>query len=241
MNVVVWGENVHEHRNAKVKEIYPDGMHATIASAINEHLGDAATVTTATLQEAEHGLAQKRIDSTDVIVWWGHLAHADVNEEVAERVKQAVLEGMGLVVLHSGHLSKPFVKLMGTSCNLRWREANERELVWTVMPGHPVTNGVPEVIVVPQQEMYGEHFDIPQPDELVFISSFPGGEVFRSGCAFNRGRGRVFYFSPGHETYPVYHQPEIRRVVANCVAWANTGRRKPVTGSPNSPTGWFEN
>ena len=116
---------------------------------------------------------------------------------------------MGLIVLHSAHLSKIFRRLMGTRCNLRWREADDRELVWTVAPQHPIAAGVPHPIVIPKHEMYGEYFDIPPPDELVFVSSFTGGEVFRSGCCFRRGKGRVFYFSPGHETYPIYHDPVI--------------------------------
>ena len=148
---------------------------------------------------------------------------------------------MGLVVLHSAHLSKPFVRLMGTSCHLRWREADDREVVWTVAPSHPIARGVPPVFVIPQQEMYGEYFDIPAPDELVFLSSFSGGEVFRGGCCFRRGRGRIFYFSPGHETYPVYRQPEVRRVIANGVLWAD-GEEAPLypDSSIQSPTGWFE-
>jgi trehalose utilization protein len=68
--------------------------------------------------------------------------------------------------------------------------------------------------------MYGEFFDIPTPDELVFVSSFTGGEVFRSGCTFRRGHGKIFFFSPGDQDYPVYHHPDIRRVISNGVEWA---------------------
>jgi trehalose utilization protein len=148
---------------------------------------------------------------------------------------------MGLVVLHSGHASKIFRRLMGTNCMLRWREADERELVWKVNPGHPVARGVADVVIIPRQEMYGEYFDIPQPDELVFISSFAGGEVFRSGCAFQRGQGRIFYFSPGHETYPVYHQPEVRQIIANAVRWVGVGPMPPypTIRGLHSPTGWY--
>ncbi len=242
IRVTVWGENLHEHRSDVVGGIYPDGMHETIADAIRGHLGEAAVVRTATLDQPEHGLTTDVVDDTDVMTWWGHMAHHQVDDAIADRVHQAVLAGMGLVVLHSGHLSKPFVRLMGTTCHLLWREAGEREAVWTVNPGHPVAIGVPPVFTIPQQEMYGEYFDIPQPDELVFISSFPGGEVFRSGCAFTRGAGRVFYFSPGHETYPVYHQPEVQRVVSNAVRWCYTDRhdREPRRTSRNAPMGWFE-
>ena len=239
IRITVWGENVHEGRDPQVREIYPDGMHATIAAGLRELLG--AEVRTATLQEPEHGLDQVTIDATDVLVWWGHIAHEEVADAVVDRVQDAVLGGMGLLVLHSGHFSKPFRRLLGTSCSLRWRNAGERELVWTVAPGHPIARGVPHPIVIDAQEMYGEHFDIPEPDELVFISSFAGGEVFRGGCCFTRGRGRIFYFSPGDQEYPVYHHPDVRRVLANAAA----GRRRQTEHhgapeAPESPTGWFE-
>ena len=220
MRVTVWGENVHEARDPQVREIYPDGMHATIASGVRELLGTGAEVRTATLQEPEHGLTQAVLDATDVLTWWGHIAHDDVDDAVVERVHQAVLGGMGLLVLHSGHYAKIFKRLLGTSCDLQWRNEGERELVWTVAPGHPIARGVPHPIVIDAQEMYGEPFEIPAPDELVFVSSFAGGEVFRGGCCFTRGRGRIFYFSPGDQDYPVYHHPDIRRVLANAVRWA---------------------
>jgi trehalose utilization protein len=240
VRVTVWNEHIHERQDEAVRAVYPEGIHEVIADALRELEGDALDVRTATLDNAEHGLAG--LDGTDVLVWWGHLGHDRIPDEAAARVQERVLAGMGLVALHSAHLSKPFVRLMGTSCHLRWREADDREAVWTVNPSHPVARGVPPVFVVPRQEMYGEYFDIPQPDELVFISSFTGGELFRSGCCFRRGRGRVFYFSPGHETYPVYRQAEIRRVIANGVLWAYSGEIVPLypSASIQSPAGWFE-
>lgn len=239
IRVTVWGEYIHERENEDVRRIYPQGMHAVIAAGIQQNLGARAKVRTATLQEPEHGLSEQTIAETDVLVWWGHLAHEQVAGEVVDRIQQAVLDGMGLIVLHSGHFSRIFRRLMGTSCVLRWREAGEREVVWTVNPGHPIATGVGDMFVVPQQEMYGEYFDIPQPDELVFISSFAGGEVFRSGCCFVRGAGRIFYFSPGHETHPVYYQPEIRRVIANAVGWAAPRQRRHYDFS-NPVIGWFD-
>jgi trehalose utilization protein len=241
VRVTVWGENLHERQDAAIHAIYPDGMHSTIAEGIREYLGESAEVRTATLDEPEHGLGDAVLAETDVLTWWGHLAHDRVDDKVVERVHKRVLLGMGLVVLHSGHASKLFKRLMGTTCSLRWREAGEREVVWNIAPGHPITDGVPEVFVIPEQEMYGEYFDIPQPDELIFISSFAGGEVFRSGCVFRRGQGRIFYFSPGHETHPVYHQPEVRRVIANAVRWATIGPRPPYSTfrGIHSPTGWY--
>ena len=221
LRVTIWNENVHEKRDEIVTKIYPDGMHGAISAGLRRELGEIVAIRISTLDEPEHGLSAKVLAETDVLTWWGHAAHDQVADEVVERVRARVLEGMGLVVLHSGHHSKIFKRLMGTSCDLRWRsdEGGEREVIWTVNPGHPITAGVPQPIVIPHQEMYGEYFDIPAPDELVFISAFEGGEVFRSGCCFNRGAGRVVYFGPGDQVFPVYHQPEIQRVIANSVVW----------------------
>ncbi len=242
MHVTVWGENVHERRDQAVAAIYPDGMHEAIASGLREQLGAEATVATATLEQPEHGLGAGVLESTDVLTWWGHTAHDQVDDDVVVRVCERVRAGMGLLALHSAHYSKVFRALMGTTCSLRWRNEGERELVWTVAPAHPIAQGVPEVFAIPRQEMYGEFYDIPPPEQLVFISSFAGGEVFRSGCCFTRGRGRVFYFSPGDQEYPVYHQPEVRRVIANAVRWV--APRDGVGGEPyrpqQSPPGWFE-
>lgn len=242
IRVTVWGENLHEQKQESVRKIYPDGMHGAIAEGIRELLGDQAVVRTATLDQPEHGLTEEVLANTDVLTWWGHMGHHLVDDAIVKKVHDRVLAGMGLVVLHSGHWSKLFVKLMGTSCTLRYREANERELIWTVNPAHPITRGVPECIVIPEQEMYGEPFDVPPPEDLVFISSYAGGEVFRSGCCYTRGAGRIFYFSPGHETHPVYFQPEIRKVIANAVEWvypAHTGDRRTLTTCVHSPMGWF--
>jgi trehalose utilization protein len=241
VNIVVWNEYVHERRSGVPAELYPAGIHGAIADGLRSSLRETAAVSTATLDEPDHGLPSAVLDAVDVLVWWGHVAHDEVSDELAARVQQRVLDGMGLVVLHSAHYSKPFRLLMGTSCGLRWREADDRELVWTVNPGHPIAAGVPAVIPLERHEMYGEFFDIPAPDELVFISSFTGGEVFRSGCCFHRGKGKVFYFSPGHETYPIYHDPTIQRVIANAARWASAGEPSETqTGIHESPTGWFE-
>lgn len=217
MRVTVWNEYRHEKSDKAVRDVYPHGIHETIAT----FLRDAGLETnTATLDEPEHGLTSEVLGDTDVLVWWGHIAHDDVSDDIVEKVKQRVLDGMGLVVLHSAHFSKVFTKLMGTSCNLKWREADERERLWVVEPTHPITQGIDSYIELEKEEMYGEHFDIPTPDELLFISWFEGGEVFRSGATFKRGRGKIFYFRPGHETYPTYHNLDIQRVITNGVKWA---------------------
>lgn len=230
IRVLVWGENRHEQVEPHVAAIYPDGMHNTIAAGIAENLGPAATVSTTTLDEPEHGLTEDVLSGTDVLVWWGHAAHGEVDDKVVDRVHQHVLSGLGLVVLHSAHWSKIFGRLMGTTCTLRWRSERDRELVWTVNPTHPIAQGVPHPIVIEAQEMYGEYFDIPAPDELIFISSFSGGEVFRSGCTFRRGHGKIFYFSPGDQDFPVYHHKDVRKVIANGVSWVRSdlARRSPT-------------
>ena len=241
IRVTVWGENLHEQRHEAVQKIYPTGMHTVIAEGIRENLGARAEVRTATLDQPEHGLTEEVLAETDVLTWWGHMGHSQVDDAVVKRVYDRVLAGMGLIVLHSGHWSKIFVRLMGTSCTLRWRESGDREVVWNVSPGHPITEGIGEAFVIPEQETYSEYFDIPPPQELIFLSTYSGGEVFRSGITYTRGLGRIFYFSPGHETHPVYYQPEVRRVIANAVAWANRPGCPHYTSTTciQSPTGWF--
>ncbi|WP_135854352.1 ThuA domain-containing protein [Halorussus salinus] len=224
--VTVWNEYRHERNDEEAREVYPEGIHATIADFLED---EGFETRTATLDEPEHGLTEEVLDDTDVLTWWGHEAHDEVEDEIVERVHERVLSGMGLLVLHSGHFSKIFKRLMGTTCDLKWRNEGEKERLWLVEPGHPIAEGVPESIEVPEAEMYGERFDVPAPDTLVFNSWFEGGEVFRSGCCYRRGSGRVFYFRPGHETYPIYKQPEIQKVVANAVSWAT-----PISNSDTS-------
>ncbi|MGL5381343.1 ThuA domain-containing protein [Clostridium sp.] len=229
IKVTIWNEYRHELKDEKVKEVYPEGIHKQIASFLNT---DEFEVKTATLDEPEHGLSKEALENTDVLIWWGHIAHDEVSDEVVERVQQRVLKGMGLVVLHSGHFSKIFKKLMGTTCDLKWREAQENERIWVVSPSHPIAEGVGEYIELEKEEMYGEHFDIPQPEELIFIGWFKGGEVFRSGCTFKRGNGKIFYFQPGHESYPTFYNEKIQRVIKNSVKWcAPTKNAYPTYGN----------
>lgn len=229
VKVTVWNEFWHEQKDEAVRKIYPHGIHKTIGDFLEKEGFD---VQTATLDQPEHGLTDEVLNATDVLIWWGHMAHHEVADEVAERVRQKVLDGMGLIVLHSGHFSKIFKKLMGTSCDLKWREANEKERIWVVDPTHPIAEGIGEYFELEHEEMYGEHFDIPTPDELIFVSWFEGGEVFRSGCTFKRGKGKIFYFRPGHETHPTYHHPQIQRVIINAVKWAKQANTsKPTYGN----------
>ena len=241
VHVLVWAEHVEDQSNQAVREIYPATLHETIAEALRRILGPKVAATTATFHDPHQGLDADRLNATDVLIWWSHLIDDRIDDEAAERVRHRVLDGMGLIVLHSGSLSKAFRGLMGTRCTFMWREGNDRELLWTVAPTHPIAQGVPHPVVIPVHEMYGEFFDVPEPDSLVFVSSFTGGEIMRSGMCWSRGLGRVFYFSPGHEEHPIYHQAEIQRILANAVLWCAPQPHAFTTDAwPARETGWFE-
>lgn len=230
LRVTVWGENIHEKKTKAVQEIYPKGMHTCIADGLNED--KAIKASWVTMDQPEHGLTEKVLEETDVLIWWSHMGNRDVEDAIVDRVQQRVLQGMGLIVLHSAHYAKIFKRLMGTSCSLNWREAGEKERLWSCNPNHPIAQGLQgNYFEIPHEEMYGEPFDIPTPDEDVFISWFAGGEVFRSGCTWKRGNGKIFYFRPGHETYPTYYQAEVKLVLKNAVKWA-----APMGASAR----WFE-
>ena len=236
IRVTIWNEYRHERESAAIEQVYPQGIHGALRSGLGDR--GAFEIRTATLDEPENGLPESVLQETDVLVWWGHKAHGAVDSATVDRVQQRVLDGMGLLVLHSGHHSLIFKRMMGTTCNLKWRESTDKERLWVVSPGHPIVAGVPERFELPREEMYGEFFDIPQPDELVLISWFTGGEVFRSGCCYYRGSGRVFYFRPGHESYPTYYDNNVLTVIANGIRWAApVGGPVPVwgIGGPNDP------
>ena len=220
INIMIYNEFVHETEDDKVKAVYPDGIHNAIKSFLSK---DEAfgTISCATLQDHRETLSKEALDNTDVLVWWGHMMHHKVDDEAAARVTRRVLDGMGFVVLHSGHACKPFKALLGTDTDkLRWREAGEKVRLWNIAKNHPITRGLSETFTIPRDETYGEPFGIPAPDELIFLSWFQGGEVFRSGCTWNRGEGKIFYFQSGHETYPVYYQSEIQLIISNAIKWA---------------------
>ena len=217
VKVTVWNEGIHEKASSEVAAIYPDGIHGCIKTFLESQ--DDFRVKTATLKQRQCGLTEEVLNNTDVLIWWGHMAHGLVPNKVVDRVYQRVLGGMGLIVLHSGHHSKIFKKLMGTTCNLLWRDG-DRERVWTVNPSHPIAKGIPPYFNLAVEEMYGERFDIPEPDELIFMGWFAGGEVFRSGCTWQRGLGKIFYFQPGHESNPTFRNEYVQRIIINAVRWA---------------------
>ncbi len=233
IRVLVWNENVHERENPVVAKIYPAGIHSCIADALKSD--DRLSVQTATLDQPEHGLTEHALEETDVLMWWGHAAHGEVGDEFVDRVLKRVWQGMGFVALHSSHYSKIFKRLMGTSCSLTWREAGEKERVWVCNPAHPIARGIDRYFEIENTEMYGEPFAIPAPDETVFISWFEGGDVFRSGCTWKRGNGKIFYFAPGHEVYPIYFNPKIQTVLRNAVRWAAPDPERWVDTCPQIP------
>ncbi len=218
IRVTIWNEYRHEIHHERVKQIYPDGIHMTIKRNLSQYAD--FKIRTAILDSPEHGLTYEVLSNTEVLLWWGHIAHEEVSDEIVDRVHRRVLEGMGLIVLHSGHFSKIFRNLLGTTCSLKWREIGEKERIWNIEPSHPIAEGIGDYFELPHAEMYGERFDIPTPERLVFVSWFAGGEVFRSGCCWERGHGRLFYFKPGHETYPIFENHNVIRILANAVRWA---------------------
>ena len=237
IRVTVWNEGRHEKKSQKVKDVYPEGIHGAIAGFLKNN--PDFEVRTATLDEPEHGLTQEVLESTDVMTWWGHMAHKDVDDAIVEKVHTRVLQGMGIICLHSAHFSKIFRKLMGTTCQLKWREVGEKEVLWVTRPGHPILKGIDDHFILPQTEMYGEHFDVPEPDETILISSFEGGEVFRSGLTYRRGAGKVFYVRPGHETYPIFRDANVQKVITNAIYWAKPEGTMPIV-CPNKPMGWWK-
>lgn len=231
IRVRIWNEYRHERERPEVAAIYPEGIHEAIARHLRSVGG--FSVATSTLDEPDHGLTEDVLKETDVLFWWGHGAHDEVGEEVVERVYQEVLSGMGLVALHSAHFSKIFKRLMGTNCSLVWRESGEKERLWNLAPAHEITRGIGDYLELPHSEMYGERFDVPEPDKLIFVSWYPGGEVFRSGCIWERGHGRIFYFGPGHESFPIYRSREVLTVLANAARWARRRIARSTKLAPN--------
>lgn len=225
IRVLVWNEFKHEQENPRVAAIYPKGIHNVIAEFLDKE--EDIDVKTATLYDENCGITKEVLDNTDVIIWWGHMVHNQVPDEVAAMVKDAVLEGMGAIFLHSAHHSKPFKMLMGTSCNLTWRESEDSEILWVIDPSHPITAGIDRYFCLDKEETYGEPFVIPNPDKVLLLSNYSGGEVFRSGVLYERGNGKIFYFQPGHEMFPTYKQRDVQSIIKNAVRFvAPTYRRE---------------
>ncbi len=237
-NVLVWYEGRPlPYAEEREKAVYPDGIHGALGVLFSRQ--EDMRVRTATLQHPAQGLSDEALAWADVLVYFSHKYWREVEDARVDAIQKRVLEGMGLVLLHSSHASKIFSRMMGTRTQcLRWREGRTTEAgraagakapendgewqrVWLVAPYHPIAAGLErECFVIPRDETYGEYFEIPAPEELVFLTTSEGGEVLRSGCCWRRGAGKIFYFASGHETFPVYYQLEVQRVLVNAVRWA---------------------
>ena len=217
LRVTVWNEFVHEREYPNIRAVYPEGIHGCLRRFLEKE--QDITVTCVTLDMPHQGITKELLDNTDVLIWWSHARQDDITDETVCLVRNVVHSGMGLIALHSAHFSRIMRDLLGTTMTLHWRHG-DREKLWCIDPTHPIAQGVPACIDIPEEEMYGECFDIPKPEEIIFIGWFAGGEVFRSGVTFTRGRGRIFYFQPGHEEAPVYEHPDIQRIIVNAVRWA---------------------
>jgi trehalose utilization protein len=237
INVMIYNENVHETTVEAIREIYPQGIHGALKGFLEKDPAISG-IRCSTLADHRETLSKAALEDTDVLVWWGHMKHHEVDDEAAGRVIRRVLDGMGLIVLHSGHASKPFQRLMGTDTHmLRWREAGEKARLWNIAKNHPITQGLGETFTIPHDETYGEPFGIPDPEQIIFLSWFQGGEVFRGGCTWRRGEGKIFYFQNGHETFPIYYQKEVQLLITNAVKWAAPVQRScvPDRGGSNTP------
>lgn len=228
IKVTVWSEGLPEREVHAVKS-YPNDINNAIAAFLRNDPDLEITVRDISMDEC--GLSQEIIDNTDVLVYWSHLYNNKVPDEVANRIVSAVLQrGMGFMPLHSGLFCKAGSMLLG-KCGAggKYRECGERARVWVINRAHPITAGLEDDwFDIEYDEMYGEPFGVPTPDELIFITWFQGGEVLRSGMTWNRGAGKVFYFQPGHEEWPIYTENKyVQKVITNAVKWL-----KPAGGPP---------
>lgn len=227
IRVLVWNEFCHEKQEERVRAVYPDGIHRAIADFLGRE--EDIEVECATLDDENCGISAERLERTDVLLWWGHVAHDRVPDSVAVLVRDAVNSGMGLIALHSAHHSKPFCSLLGTPADLTWRESGDSEILWVTDPSHPITRGIDRFFRLEHEETYGEPFIVPEPEKVLLIGSYSGGEVFRSGILWQRGYGKIFYFQPGHETFPTYYNRDVQTLLLNAVRFlAPTYRAKPT-------------
>ena len=218
INVVIWNEFRHEKTKDEVKALYPNGLHAYLKSVLD--VNEDMEISLAALDDPDQGLSDERLETIDVLVWWGHMAHGEVDDELVKKIQSRVYEGkMGFVALHSAHHSKPFRAIVGTNGNLSWGR-NQKEIVWNMMPSHPIAAGIPDHFTLACEELYSEPFYIPQPDALVFGGWFEDGHIMRSGACFIRGAGKVFYFQPGHETCRSFYNEYVQKIITNGVRWA---------------------
>ncbi len=239
VRVLVWDE-APSHAP---KSVYPKSLNGAIADGLNADGAGRIVATTANLDDPNQGITDEALANIDVLIWWGHARHGEVTDETAAKVVKAVHNGVGFLPLHSAHYSKTFRGILGATGHLKggWREAEnpaDSEEIRVCAPKHPICRGVSD-FTLPAEEMYGAPFDVPPALVVLFQSYFPlGGEYFPSfaltvgegidpaftsgpggGKGQGEGVGRVFYFRPGHETYPTYFDTNVRKVIHNGVLW----------------------
>ena len=222
IRVTIYNEYIHEREYEDIHRIYPDGIHGCIKAFLEKEAD--MTVNIATFDMEEHGLTEEVLKNTDVLIWWSHARQEEISDRVVERVCRHIRCGMGFIGLHSAHYSKVMRQILGTSMTLSWKH-DVHEKLWCIDPTHPIAEGVPACIDIPCEEMYAEPFGIPKPDDVIFAGWFDKGYVFRSGVTFTRENGKLFYLQCGHESHPVYHMPEIQRIIINAVRYVRPIRR----------------
>jgi trehalose utilization protein len=186
LKVTIYNEGVHEKKEAAIAEIYPEGIHGQLKKVLSDEF-DVTTYTLETVNE----ITTEVLNNTDVLLWWGHMAHSEVKDELVERVKNRVYnDGMGFLPIHSAHHSKPFRAILGTTGNLAWGR-DQKAIVWNLNPTHPIAAGIPQHFEL-FEELYAEPFFIPKPDDLIFGTWYEDGNIFRGGCTLTRGLGKIF-------------------------------------------------
>jgi len=273
VKVVVWDEQQPAQKQA---------YSSFLGNSVAEHLGaqPGISVRSVNINDPGQGLAGGVLDDCQVLIWWGHVRHAEISAETGRSIVERIKDGkLSLVALHSAHWSTPFVEAMNERTRLDvvgkfHSEGNERleitfvspaqrymvpkadarvtpyvswrkfpdglakatvhlplccfpayrgdgkpSRVTLLKPDHPIAQGIPKEFEIPQTEMYDEPFHVPQPDEVILEERWAAGEWFRSGAVWKLGKGRVFYFRPGHETYPIYKQPIPLKIMTNSVRW----------------------
>jgi len=222
--VVVWSEGT-ANVDPGSKGIYPQDINTAIADGLKPLEARGWEIVKASLNDPDQGISQALLESTDVLIWWGHKKHGEVKDELVERIAARVNAGqMGFIGTHSAHFSKPLKKLLGTPCS--WGEyvadGTSAEII-VKEPNHPICKGVTN-FKLPKIERYGEPFKCPTPEAVPLDGLYtrPDGKTQpgRMGLCWTIGKGKVFYFTPGHETYNDYHRPEVRQIFINAVEWA---------------------
>ena len=230
INVTIWNEFRHEKTVEAAKKLYPDGLHAFIRDFLE---CEQVKVTLAALDDENQGLSDDLLKSTDVLIWWGHMAHGEVKDELVEKIYNRVHSGMGLICLHSAHGSKVFKKVLSSTGTLAWGR-NQKCVIWNLAPTHPIAAGVPLHFEL-FEELYSEPFAIPKPDDLIFTTWYEDGYIFRGGATFTRGLGKIFYFHPGHETCDSYYNEHVQTIIKNAVRFcapAAVGDGCAITNCP---------